>query len=158
MPTLLTRRKAALGRPISRGRAGVAGVPSSGHASKGILQEPRRARHPLSQRVTGRQGKPEATGTVDEQSYEPVVPRKVGNRRASARSGHGTHWREGANKRTWLAPGFDAANGCNIHCRLVGQGDWNGTTHDGECELRRVQEDRLHHLRSGSPGRPAVWP
>ena len=27
---------------------------------------------------------------------------RVGNRRASARSGHGTHWREGGNKRTYL--------------------------------------------------------
>src|SRR5216684_6464865 len=47
MPTPLTRRKAALGRPIKRGRAGVAGVPSSGHAFKGISQEPRRAPHLL---------------------------------------------------------------------------------------------------------------
>ena len=28
-----------------QGRSGVAGVPSSGHASKGIPHEPRRARH-----------------------------------------------------------------------------------------------------------------
>ena len=33
-----------------------------------------------------------------EQSYDPIVPVKVGNRRASVRSGHGTHWREGGNK------------------------------------------------------------
>jgi hypothetical protein len=39
---------------------------------------------------------------MDEQSYDPIVPVKVGNRRASARSGHGTHWREGENKRTYL--------------------------------------------------------
>jgi len=32
---------------------------------------------------------------MDEQSYEPLVPEKVGNRRAPARGGHGTHWREG---------------------------------------------------------------
>jgi hypothetical protein len=32
---------------------------------------------------------------MDEQSYDPVVPMKVENRRASERSGHGTHWREG---------------------------------------------------------------
>jgi hypothetical protein len=51
---------------------------------------------------TRHRGKPEATGTEGEQSYEPVVPVKVGNRRASARSGHGTHWREGENKRTYL--------------------------------------------------------
>jgi hypothetical protein len=42
------------------------------------------------------------SGKRDEQSYDPVVPVKVGNRRASARSGHGTHWREGGNKRTHL--------------------------------------------------------
>ncbi len=30
---------------------------------------------------------------------------KVGNRRASERSGHGTHWREGGNKRTNLSKG-----------------------------------------------------
>jgi hypothetical protein len=57
MPTPLTRRKAASGRPISRGRAGVAGVPSSGHASKGIPHEPSRAHHLRSQeRKRGRQG------------------------------------------------------------------------------------------------------
>jgi hypothetical protein len=39
---------------------------------------------------------------MDEQSYDPVVPVKVGNRRASVRSGHGTHGREGGNKRTYL--------------------------------------------------------
>ena len=38
-----------------------------------------------------------------EQSYEPIVPVKVGNRRAPARGGHGTHWREGENKRTYLS-------------------------------------------------------
>ncbi len=37
-----------------------------------------------------------------EQSYEPIVPVKVGNRRASVRGGHGTHWREGANRRMYL--------------------------------------------------------
>ena len=42
---------------------------------------------------------------MDEQSYEPTVPMKVGNRRASERSGHGTHWREGENKRTNLSTG-----------------------------------------------------
>ncbi len=41
-------------------------------------------------------------GMDAEQSYEPIVPAKVGNRRAPARGGHGTHWREGANKRTRL--------------------------------------------------------
>jgi hypothetical protein len=40
-----------------------------------------------------------------EQSYNLIVPRKVGNRRASARSGHETHWREGGSKRTNLLKG-----------------------------------------------------
>ena len=48
MPTLLTKRKAASGRPLVQGRTGIAGVPSSGHASKGIPHEPRRAHYPRS--------------------------------------------------------------------------------------------------------------
>jgi len=39
---------------------------------------------------------------MDEQSYDLVVPVKVENRRASERSGHGIHWREGGNKVTHL--------------------------------------------------------
>src|ERR1700681_3152802 len=39
MPTPLTRRKTASGRPLLQGRTGVAGVPSSGHASKRIPHE-----------------------------------------------------------------------------------------------------------------------
>ncbi len=63
MPTLLVWRKAASGRPIQRGRTGIAGVPSSGHASKGISQEPRRApRLLLNMGGTVGQGKPEANG------------------------------------------------------------------------------------------------
>jgi hypothetical protein len=42
------------------------------------------------------------TGMDAEQSYEPIVPVKVGNRRAPGRGGHGSHWREGVNKRTYL--------------------------------------------------------
>jgi hypothetical protein len=40
-----------------------------------------------------------------EQSYNPIVPRKVGNRRASARSGHETQWREGGSRHTNLSKG-----------------------------------------------------
>jgi len=39
---------------------------------------------------------------MDEQSYEPVVPVKVGNRGLRKERPHGTHWREGGNKRTYL--------------------------------------------------------
>jgi len=41
-------------------------------------------------------------GRMEEQSYDPIVPMKVENRRASERSGHGIHWREGGNKVTYL--------------------------------------------------------
>jgi hypothetical protein len=44
-------------------------------------------------------------GRMAEQSYNLIVPMKVGNRRASARSGHETHWREGGSKRTNLLKG-----------------------------------------------------
>ena len=42
-PTPLAWRKAASGQPLLRGWPGVAGVPSPGHAFKGISREPRRA-------------------------------------------------------------------------------------------------------------------
>src|ERR1035441_7433357 len=44
-------------------------------------------------------------GRMAEQSYNLIVPMKVGNRRASEKSGHGTHWREGGSKRTNLLKG-----------------------------------------------------
>ena len=40
-----------------------------------------------------------------EQSYNLIVPTKVGNRRAPETGGHGTHWREGGSKRTNLLKG-----------------------------------------------------
>ena len=128
MPTPLAWRKAASGRPIARGRAGVAGVPRPGHASKGTSREPRRAplllprngcgapnrkapgcarnrgpswrgaNKPAAEEVPAHQGRPEVPGKGEEQSYESMVPKKVGNRRAPARGGHGTHWRDGTNK------------------------------------------------------------
>jgi hypothetical protein len=54
-------------------------------------------------------------GRMAEQSYNPIVPMKVGNRRASARSGHGTHWREGGSKRTNLLKG-DIIGTQNSNC------------------------------------------
>ena len=129
MPTPLAWRKAASGQPSMRGWSGVAGVPSPGHASTGISREPRRALcfcrkwasvmpNPKLTRSPGMRAlptgseptldaqQPVAKGDrrpqlrADEQSYEPIVPMKVGNRRAPARGGHGTHWREGANRWT----------------------------------------------------------
>ena len=51
-----------------------------------------RSKHP-AQEVPDDRGRPEASGKGEEQSYEPIVPEKVGNRRAPAMGGHGTHWR-----------------------------------------------------------------
>ena len=38
---------------------------------------------------------------IAEESYEPIVPMKVENRRAPARGGHDIHWREGGNRWTY---------------------------------------------------------
>ena len=73
--------------------------------SSHMAQEPKRAHHFLSHQedrlwewieryVQPRVDRREH-GRMLEQSYDPIVPMKVGNRRAPARGGHGTHWREG---------------------------------------------------------------
>ena len=79
---------------------GAAGVSSSGHASKrdspgtqeSFPSPQRRYRPPRETRGD--------RGWMAEQSYDPIVPVKVGNRRALRGGGHGTHWREGGNIRT----------------------------------------------------------
>src|SRR6266436_1345069 len=85
------------------GRTEIAGVPSSGHVSKDFPRTQESSPSPLARAVSRT---PRETGgdrgRMEEQSYDPVVPAKVGNRRASERSGHGTHWREGGNKVTYL--------------------------------------------------------
>ena len=69
----------------------------NGTRSRGKRGRLREANRP-SRRSTCCQGRPEATGKGSEQSYEPIVPAKVGNRRAPARGGHDTHRREGGNR------------------------------------------------------------
>jgi hypothetical protein len=80
-----------------------------------MAQEPKRAPHLLSHQEdrlwkwVGRYVQPRVDrrkrGRMPEQSYNPIVPVKVGNRRAPARGGHGTHGREGGSKRTYLLEG-----------------------------------------------------
>src|SRR5215472_8646892 len=80
-----------------------------------MSQEPKRAPHLLSHQEdrlwkwVGRYVQPRVDrrkhGRMLEQSYNPIVPTKVGNRRAPAWGGHGTHWREGGSKRTNLLKG-----------------------------------------------------
>src|ERR1700686_4536665 len=75
-----------------------------------MAQEPKRAPHILPHQEerlwkwVGRYVQPRVDrrkhGRMLEQSYNPIVPTKAGNRRAPARGGHGTHWREGGSKRS----------------------------------------------------------
>src|SRR5262249_16736285 len=65
---------------------------------------PGEARGSPGKRIDPQRGEPATKGDgrgqegVGEQSYEPIVPTKGGNRRAPARGGHGTHGREGENR------------------------------------------------------------
>src|SRR5215472_11267094 len=59
----------------------------------------------MGREVRATKGDRRKHGRMREQSYDPIVPTKVGNRRAPARGGHGTHWREGGSKRTNLLKG-----------------------------------------------------
>src|SRR6516162_4339629 len=80
-----------------------------------MAQEPKRAPHLLSHQEdrlwkwVERYVQPRVDrrkhGRIWEQSYNPVVPTKVENRRAPARGGHGIHWREGGSRRTYLLKG-----------------------------------------------------
>ena len=101
-------------RPLRRGRAGVAGVPSPGHVSKEIGREPKRAPHLLphqEERLLHREvrdpaGRPEGSRRDGEQSYNLIVPVKGGEPQGFPQgSGHGIHWREGGSKRTNLLKG-----------------------------------------------------
>jgi hypothetical protein len=94
------------GLPRNPGELPVPSEQGSGSPEKnepgpgGSLRTPVWERRSAQTRRPVDQGRPEAAGKGREQSYELMVPMKVGNRRAPARGGHGTHWRDGANKRT----------------------------------------------------------
>jgi hypothetical protein len=111
MPTLLGARKAASGS--DRYSKVVLESPESlarDMLSKGLPRNPKRARHLLPHREEHLLYGEYVNPRVDqrghermlEQSYNSIVPMKVGNRRASARSGHGSHWREGRHKEPYL--------------------------------------------------------
>ena len=76
----------------------------SGYAQPEGTRSPGHEGSPAGSEATLDEEKPVAKGDrrrqlrVGEQSYEPIVPLKVENRRAPARGGHGIHWREGANR------------------------------------------------------------
>ena len=92
---------------------GVLGSPESlaqGMLPKGFSRNPRelpisshaRERQISHREVRGGKGDQSCHERMAEQSYDPILPLRAGNRRASARSGHGTHRREGGNKPTYL--------------------------------------------------------
>jgi hypothetical protein len=80
-----------------------------------MAQDPKRAPHLLShqedrlrewvERYVQPRVDQRKHGRMLEQSYDPIVPTKVGNRRAPARGGHGTHWREAGSRSTNLLKG-----------------------------------------------------
>ena len=114
VPTLLAWRKAASGRALGEFAPGPTESLARGTLSKGFSRnlgelpissrEPgmvhptqrtrpwgygcapagSEGRHPTAE-VPGRRGRPEVAGTGREQSYDPIVPMKVGKRRASAK-------------------------------------------------------------------------
>ena len=127
MPTLLAWRKAVPGSPFMRGGQGSPESLARGMLPNGfpvnpgelptspvdwasVMPNPNLTRSPgmralpTGSEQTLDEENPVAKGDrrrqlrVDEQSYEPIVPMKVANRRAPARGGHDTHWREGANR------------------------------------------------------------
>jgi hypothetical protein len=56
--------------------------------------------NPPSPRSAATKGNRRWRSRVNQQSYDPIVPVKVGNPRAPGRGGQGTHWREGVNRWT----------------------------------------------------------
>ena len=82
-------------RPLLRGRAGVAGVSSPGHVSKGIVQEPKRARHLLSNQCIGLggtwvpEGRPKGT-RMDGRAVVPPHTTEEGGEPQGSRKGAAT--------------------------------------------------------------------
>jgi hypothetical protein len=60
--------------------SGTAGVPSPWHAFTRIFQEPGRPPHLLYKRYRKAEGDQRLEGRVREESYDSIVPKKVGNR------------------------------------------------------------------------------
>ena len=76
-------------------------------ASKGIPQEPRRARHLTARKSgnTGAKGDRRRLSTDGGAVLRTRSTDEGGEPQGFERSGHGTHWREGGNRCTYLAKG-----------------------------------------------------
>src|SRR5467141_3870082 len=89
---------------------------------------------------------------MEEQSYDPVVPMKVGNCRASERSGHRTHWREGGNRCTYLTKGNIAEAQTSTH--YVHTNRQNIRTSQGGSEATILFDRSSDHARGVVCGFP----
>ena len=68
---------------------------------RGMRVAPWEAKQALDEEKPAAKGDRRRQLRVGEQSYDSILPMKVENRRASERSGHGIHWREGMNRSTY---------------------------------------------------------
>jgi hypothetical protein len=152
-------------QPLRRGCAEIGGVSSPWHVFKEAGREPKRAPHLLHLRRNASEGgegnvQPRVDqrkhGRVAEQSYNLIVPMKVGNRRASARSSHGTHWREGGSRHTNLFErrlGLGAASGITGTAPMLG---WK-SSRSGQLvpETFQFDEAQPQSWNSANSGPPA---
>jgi hypothetical protein len=104
-PESLARGMLSRGLPVNPGELAISPEPGesvqpdpNGTRSRWKRGRPREANRPSTRSTCPPRETGGRQGRVDEQSYEPIVPAKVGNRRAPARGGHDTHWREGGNR------------------------------------------------------------
>jgi hypothetical protein len=103
-PESLARGMLSKGIPVNPGELPISPRTGRGSAQPEANQVPMETRASHGKRTNPQRGVPAAKGDrrrqgrIGEQSYEPILPMKVANRRAPERGGHGTHWREGANR------------------------------------------------------------
>ena len=104
--TPLTRRKAAPGRPLWQGRPGSPESLAQGMLPKGFPMNP--GELATSARESGKadaKGNRRCPLTDGGAVLRPRSTDEGGEPQGSVKSGHGTHWREGGNRCTYLAKG-----------------------------------------------------
>jgi hypothetical protein len=103
-PESLARGMLSNGFPANPGELstspelGVVQPNPNGTRSRGKRGRPTGSEQTLDEENPAAKGDRRRRARVGEQSYEPIVPAKVENRRAPERGGHGSHWREGVNR------------------------------------------------------------
>jgi hypothetical protein len=143
-----------------------------------MAQEPKRAPHLLShqedrlwewvERYVRPRGDRRKHGWMLEQSYNLIVPTKVGNRRAPETGGHGTHWREGGSKRSAamlaaILAGVSPARGTCPVATVAISGDETGDQFIGSPDVkvpvgRAAMLGQIRQGANNSTGRNASEP